>query len=463
MGTWHKIVFGDCRNMEEIPNGTVHLMVTSPPYYNAPFDYPGLFKSYEGFLGLMEDFAKELYRKLAPGRIAAFVTDDMLVKGVKYPIVADITRIMMDSGFRYRDRIVWRKPEGYIRISHRSGVVLQHPYPMYFYPDNLQENIIIFQKGKFDYKYIKKLDPKIREASKINIGEFQENKWYLTVWDITNVLPLEGRLEKGIAAFPEEIPRRLIKLFTFVGETVLDPFLGSGTTTKVAKELGRNSHGYEIDLELKSIILEKIGYSPHPLTDDKIEIKERDDVQRLRTFLQKRVQKQKSVTKKHRAIEIKTYQRRDEEIREFPSAAVEEMVTSSEMRIKKHPKYRKDWKARLEWVNADTGTLVSQLIERVESELPEVFHTPKHRWYYFYKGRSQKLESLFAVLTITKGKVHIRIGVDPSKFIDRNNITKQYKRWFFKTKGQERDFSINKPEQLDYALELLQQAYSFAH
>lgn len=278
-----------------------------------------------------------------------------------------------------------------------------------------------------------------------------------------NVLPLEGRLEKGIVAFPEEIPKRLIKLFTFVGETVLDPFLGSGTTTKVAKELGRNSYGYEIDLELKPIILEKVGYSPYPLTNDKIEIKEREDTQRLRTFLQKRVQKQRSVTKKHRAVEVKAYQRRDEEIREFPSTAGEEMVTSSEMRVKKHPKYRKDWKARLKWVNADIRTLVSQLIERVESELPEVFHIPKHRWYYFYKSRSQKLESLFAVLTITKGKVHIRVGVDPSKFIDRNNITKPYKRWFFKTRGQERDFSINKPKQLDYALELLQQAYSFAH
>jgi len=304
MGTWHKIIFGDCRSMEEIPDGTVHLMVTSPPYYNAPFDYPDLFKSYGDFLQLMRDFGKELFKKLAPGRIAAFVTDDMLVKGMKYPIVADIIRTMMDAGFRYRDRIVWRKPEGYIRISRRSGVVLQHPYPMYFYPDNIQENIIILQKGKFNYDYVKKLDPKLKEASKVSIQEYQSNKWYLNVWDITNVLPLEGRLEQGIAAFPEEIPRRLIKLFTFVGETVLDPFLGSGTTTKVAKELGRNSYGYEIDLELKSIILEKIGYSPCPLTDDKIEIKERDDAQRLRTFLQKRVQKQKSVTKSKKGSKL---------------------------------------------------------------------------------------------------------------------------------------------------------------
>ena len=60
-----------------------------------------------------------------------------------------------------------------------------------------------------------------------------------------------------------------------------------------------------------------------------------------------------------------------------------------------------------------------------------MFHILKHRWYYFYKGRSQKLESLFAVLTITKGKVHIRVGVDPSKFIDRNNVTKTHKRSTF--------------------------------
>ncbi|MEM1726709.1 MAG: site-specific DNA-methyltransferase, partial [Candidatus Bathyarchaeia archaeon] len=111
----------------------------------------------------------------------------------------------------------------------------------------------------------------------------------------TNVLPLKGRLEEGIAAFPEEIPRRLIKLFTFKGETVLDPFLGSGTTTKVAKELGRNSYGYEIDLELKDVILEKVGYGQATLTGDIIEYKIREDAKRLRTFLQERVKMRRSV------------------------------------------------------------------------------------------------------------------------------------------------------------------------
>jgi len=296
--TWHKIIFGDCRNMKEIADNSVHLMVTSPPYYNAPFDYPDLFKSYGSFLELIKDFSKELYRIIAPGRIAAFVTDDMLVNGEKYPVVADITKIVIDAGFRYRDKIVWKKPEGYTRISRRSGVLLQHPYPMYFYPDNLQESILLFQKGQFDYSYIRQLPLAIREASKINLTEYNEEKWNLTVWEIVNVLPLPGRLEEGIAAFPEEIPRRLIKLFTFVGEIVLDPFLGSGTTTKVAKELGRNSYAYEVDLELKPVICKKVGIGQSTFTEDKIEIIDREDAKRLRTSLGEKVKKQKSVTKK---------------------------------------------------------------------------------------------------------------------------------------------------------------------
>jgi DNA modification methylase len=302
MGTWHKIIFGDARDMHEIPDESVHLMVTSPPYYNAPFDYPGLFKDYEEFLRLIRDISKELFRVLAPGRIACFVTDDMLVEGKKYPVVADVTRIMIESGFNYRDRIVWVKPKGYIRISRRSGVVLQHPYPMYFYPDNIQESILIFQKGKFDYSYIKTLDPKVKEGSKIDTKEYNEKEWYLTVWNITNVLPLEGRLEEGIAAFPEEIPRRIIKLFSYIGETILDPFLGSGTTMKVAKELERNSYGYEIDIELKETILQKIGYYNRTIFQDEIEIIERRDKKNLRKDLSKKVNAQKSVARKVKSV-----------------------------------------------------------------------------------------------------------------------------------------------------------------
>ncbi len=226
--------------MREIHDESVQLVVTSPPYYNAPFDYPNLFKDYDEFLRLIDDLSRDLYRVLAPGRVACFVTDDMLVKGEKYPVVADITRLILDAGFRYRDRIVWVKPKGYVRISRRSGVVIQHPYPMYYYPDNIQESI------------------------------------------------LGGRLEKGIAAFPEEIPKRLIKLFSYFGETVLDPFLGSGTTMKVAQELGRSSWGYEIDLELKKIIKKKLNFNHS--SDSRLIFIDGRDARKLRSSFQRKVE-----------------------------------------------------------------------------------------------------------------------------------------------------------------------------
>ncbi len=281
MGTVHHVVFGDCRTMKEISSGSIHLMVTSPPYFNAPFDYPDLFKDYDEFLELIRALSVDLYRVLAPGRVACFVSDDMLVKGEKFPVVADITRLMLEAGFRYRDRIVWVKPKGYVRISRRSGVVIQHPYPMYFYPDNIQESILIFQKGRFDYSYVRRLPVKILEKSKVPLSAYNDNEWHLSVWNITNVLPLGLRLEKGIAAFPEEIPKRLIKLFSFYGETVLDPFLGSGTTMKVAQELGRNSWGYEIDRGLKKIITQKVDSCN--LFDPNIEFRFRQESKKSRS------------------------------------------------------------------------------------------------------------------------------------------------------------------------------------
>ncbi len=256
MVTKHKIIFGNCMSMMELSDESVHFIVTSPPYFNAPFDYKGLFKNYQQYLGMLKRVAKESYRVLQEGRIFALNIDDMLVNGQKYPITADAIKIFQSVGFRYRDKIVWKKPDGYLRISKRSGVLLQNPYPMYFYPDNLLESIVIFQKGKFDYRSISK---EIREQSKIDKKEFQSSNWHKTIWEMTNVLP-GSKLEKNIAAFPDELAYRLITLFSYVGETVLDPFLGSGTTMKVAGQLKRNSIGYEIIRGLENIIRKKVGF-----------------------------------------------------------------------------------------------------------------------------------------------------------------------------------------------------------
>jgi len=293
-----RIFFGDVRKMTstEVSDGEVSLIVTSPPYFNAPFDYPGLFPSYEDYLDLIRSFASQSRRVLGRGRICAIVTDDMLVKevgvrrGRKYPLVADTTRIFLDEGLLYRDKITWVKPGGYTRISRRSGVVLQHPYPMYFYPDNIQESILLFQNGEFDYSDLKGAPKNILESSKIDTDILNKERWNLTVWNITNVLPMPGRIEEGIAAFPEEIPRRLIKLFTMMGETVLDPFAGSGTTLKVARELGRKGIGYEIDLELKRVIRKKLG-------GENFLIEEREGAKRLRKSLQTKIQRQRSAVR----------------------------------------------------------------------------------------------------------------------------------------------------------------------
>jgi site-specific DNA-methyltransferase (adenine-specific)/site-specific DNA-methyltransferase (cytosine-N4-specific) len=284
-----KVIFGSSENMKEIPSSSIHLVITSPPYYNAPFDFPNLFSSYDEFLKLLKNVGKELLRVLQPGRYACFVTQDVRIEGRLYPIVADLIHIMVyEVGFEYQEKVIWRKPEGYIRISRRSGVLIQHPYPMYFYPDNIYEEIVVFKKpGEFDRASVPE---HIKEKSRIDISRFQAEKWYLSVWDIKNVLPIE-KWSKYTAAFPEELVERLIKLYSYWGETVLDPFLGTGTTCIVAKKLGRNCVGYEIDLELMDVIKERLGISMKTLIQtDNIEIITRDDAKRLRTKLREEIE-----------------------------------------------------------------------------------------------------------------------------------------------------------------------------
>jgi site-specific DNA-methyltransferase (adenine-specific)/site-specific DNA-methyltransferase (cytosine-N4-specific) len=286
-----KIIFGNAENMKEVDSNSIHLIVTSPPYYNAPFDFPNLFNSYDEFLKLLKNVGKELIRVLKPGRYACFVTQDVRIEGKLYPIVSDLIHIMVyDIGFEYQDKIIWKKPEGYIRISRRSGVIIQHPYPMYYYPDNIYEEIVVLKKpGEFDRSSV---IAEVKEKSKINISRFQNEKWYLSVWDIKNVLPHE-KWSKYTAAFPEQLIERLVLLYSYYEEKVLDPFLGTGTTCLVAKKLGRNCIGYEIDLELKEAIEERLGLKQGSLTPEAInvEIIIRDDAKRLRTQLRNEIEK----------------------------------------------------------------------------------------------------------------------------------------------------------------------------
>ena len=279
----YEVYFGNASKLDEVEDGTVSLVVTSPPYYNAPFDYEGLFEDYDEYVELLKNLAEQLKAKVAPGRIVAIVTDDMLVKARKYPIVADTTRAFLDAGFEYRERITWLKPKGYIRISKRSGVVMAYPYPMYYYPDNRQESILIFQNGPYKYEDRKQMSKRDQKRNKIDLTDYNKGDMYMNTWEITNVLPIKGRLEEGIAAFPDEIARRLILFFSHIGETVLDPFLGSGTTMKVAMEMNRSCIGYELDKSLRPIIKKKVNLANKD--NHKIDFNIKKDAKKLRNII----------------------------------------------------------------------------------------------------------------------------------------------------------------------------------
>jgi DNA modification methylase len=203
----NRIIFGDSQSMHELDDKSVQLVVGSPSYYNAPFDTPGLFHDYDRFLNIMGNVTKEVKRVLDDGRIAAYVVDDITVDGETFPITADMTHLFRREGFKYRGKITWKKPNGYCRISRRSGVLVQHPYPMYARFDNLTETILLMQNGDFDYK---KVPQELKDLSKVDLKEWLGKYWHLSVWEITNVLPTKDRLETGIAAYPEEIPYRLV-------------------------------------------------------------------------------------------------------------------------------------------------------------------------------------------------------------------------------------------------------------
>jgi DNA modification methylase len=261
-GTRHVLMIGDCCvRMREIPDDSIHFACFSPPYYNAPFHSPNMFENYAAFKHLLSTVGDELKRVLVPGRKCAWVVDDVRVNGELYPIVADTIRIMCDKGFRYCENISWLKAEGYSRFSRRSGHMKKQALPTYYFPDNVKESILIFQKGKLNNgAYINTLSSTVVKASKIELDKFDRELWNLNVWFIPNVPPVKGRLEEGIAAYPEEIPKRLIQLYSFAGETVLDPFCGSGTSMKVARQLGRNSICIEIFPELEEVIRQKVGF-----------------------------------------------------------------------------------------------------------------------------------------------------------------------------------------------------------
>ncbi len=257
MSTTHKIIIGDSRQMKEVSDESVHLIVTSPPYWQLK-DYGngsqiGFNHSYEDYINNLNLVWKECYRTLHKGCRLCINIGDQFARSVYYgrykiiPIRTEIIKFCETIGFDYMGAIIWQK----VTTCNTTGgatVMGSFPYPRNGIVKLDYEFILIFKKlGKPPV-----VPRAIKEKSKLSQEEW--NAYFYGHWNFAG-----EKQDKHLAMFPEELPKRLIKMFTFVGDTALDPFLGSGTTTLVAKKLDRNSIGYEINEASLPIIREKVG------------------------------------------------------------------------------------------------------------------------------------------------------------------------------------------------------------
>jgi DNA modification methylase len=257
MKTWHKIIIGDSRGMMEVPDESIHLIITSPPYWQLK-DYGngnqiGFNDSYEEYVNNLNLVWSECQRVLYKGCRLCINIGDQFARSVYYgrykviPIRTEIIKFCETVGFDYMGAIIWQK----VTTCNTTGgatVMGSFPYPRNGIIKLDYEFILIFKK----YGSPPNVSKQIKEQSKLTQKEW--NQYFTGHWNFSG-----EKQDKHLAMFPEELPKRLIKMFSFLGDTVLDPFLGSGTTSLAARNLKRNSIGYEINEDYSSIIQEKLG------------------------------------------------------------------------------------------------------------------------------------------------------------------------------------------------------------
>ncbi len=251
----------DARDMSELEDNSIHLMITSPPYFDAKLyskepiegDLGNIHNLDEWFVEIGKVW-KEVFRVLQPGRKAFINIMNLPVRtenGFRsLNIVGKTIDLCEDIGFVFRREIIWQKTNS---VRAHFGT---YPYPGNILINYAHEFILEFEKpAPKNYKKYAHLTKEQREESKIDKDFWIEIK-KSDVW----VMKPEksGNNRNHPAPFPYELPYRLIKAYSFVGETVLDPFLGSGTTLVAAKDLKRNGIGYEINPELANEAIKRI-------------------------------------------------------------------------------------------------------------------------------------------------------------------------------------------------------------
>jgi DNA modification methylase len=280
MQTQHRLIFGDSRQMCEIEDGSIHLMVTSPPYpmiamwdeffAKANPNISELFQKLETsneeigrqIYNAMHDYLakvwQETHRVLCDGGIACINIGDATrsING-KFQLFTNHSRIIEvceKIGFTTLPYILWKKPTNKPAYKGKGAFLGSGFLPPNAYVTLDCEFILLFRKGN-----LRKFPPHHKKRYESAFTKPQRDEWFSQIWALKGTRQTTDELERRTAAYPEEIAERLIKMFSVRGETVLDPFLGSGTTVKIAMKNERNSIGYEIDEKLVPIIASKVG------------------------------------------------------------------------------------------------------------------------------------------------------------------------------------------------------------
>jgi site-specific DNA-methyltransferase (adenine-specific) len=248
--TQHRLRLGDARDLSWIPDGSVHLVVTSPPYwtlkeYRRTPGQMGHIEDYETFLRELDNVWRECIRVLVPGGRICCVVGDVCVPrkqgGRHYimPLHADIQVRARALGVDCLTPILWHKiANGATEVKGNGAGFYGKPYQPGAIVKNDIEHILFLRKGG-QYRSVSPLQ---KALSMLTREEMQA--WFLSFWN-----DIRGSSTRGghPAPFPTELANRLIRMFSFAGDTVLDPFVGTGSTSEAAVESGRNSIGVEID------------------------------------------------------------------------------------------------------------------------------------------------------------------------------------------------------------------------
>src|SRR5437660_492925 len=258
----YRVIIGDSRRMRELADNSVHLVVTSPPYPMVSI-WDDFFRdesaqSYDQMHDCLNKTWKEVKRVLVPGGIACVnIGDATRTKdGVfhLYPNHSRVIESFEQLGLVTLPYVLWKKPTTKPRYKGKGAFLCSGFLPPNAYVTLDMEYILIFRNGN-----LRPFEPKDPKRYKSKFTKKERDEWFSQVWTVTGARQTHEGLERRVAAFPEEIPRRLIKMFSILGDTVLDPFLGSGTTLKVAMNLDRKFVGYEKLPQMAEIIKKRVG------------------------------------------------------------------------------------------------------------------------------------------------------------------------------------------------------------